>query len=225
MNGKKTYIVAALMILHALLSYAMGQDVRLDLQEIFGALGLAALRSGVKKAEPGEGPKSLAPGLLALLLGSATLATAAEPAANTEHGTRNTSAPGLYFDSFASARTPDFQHASYGYGLGVGYQVTKHWGGDLRVIHHGFDADGSVVQSIGGRLVARMPFELLSPYTFLGGTFDLERDEWRLQPGGGIEFGVSKRLRGLSLFAEGGLDADLRGQSGYLFTTGIRWRF
>lgn len=131
----------------------------------------------------------------------------------------------LYADTFLSLRTPDFNRGDYLYGVGVGYQVNKYWAIDGRLAHHGLDAAGSAIQDIGGRLVARMPFEFLSPYTFLGSSFDLERDQWRLQPGGGIELGVNKRLRGLSVFAEGGLDANLRGQDGYVFTGGVRLRF
>jgi hypothetical protein len=54
MNGKKTYAVAILMILHALSAYALGHDQSLNLQEILAALGLSALRAGVKKAEGTE---------------------------------------------------------------------------------------------------------------------------------------------------------------------------
>ena len=54
MNGKKTSAVAALMILHALSAYALGHDPALNLQEILAALGLSALRAGVKKAEGTE---------------------------------------------------------------------------------------------------------------------------------------------------------------------------
>lgn len=132
---------------------------------------------------------------------------------------------GLYADTFLSLRTPDFDHGDYLYGARVGYQITKHWAIDAGVSHHGLDVDGSVVGDIGARLVARMPFEFLSPYTFLGASFDLARDRWHLEPGGGIELGVSKKLQGLSIFAEGGLDADLDGNSGYKFTGGIRLRF
>lgn len=131
----------------------------------------------------------------------------------------------LYADTFLSLRTPDFDHGDYLYGVGVGYQITKHWAIDARASHRGLDASGSGVQDIGGRLVARMPFEVLSPYTFLGASFNTERDAWHLQPGGGIEVGVNKRLKGLSVFAEGGLDADLKGRSGYLFKGGVRLRF
>ncbi len=130
-----------------------------------------------------------------------------------------------YVDSFLSLRTPNFTDGQYAYGVGVGYQVSKHWAIEARGSHQGLDASGSAVQDLGGRLVARMPFEFLSPYTFLGGSFDLERNAWHLTPGGGIEFGVNKRLKGLSLFAEGGLDADLKGHSGYLFGGGLRLRF
>jgi len=132
---------------------------------------------------------------------------------------------GLYADAGISLTTPNFSDGEYGYFAGVGYQITKHWGIDARVGHEGLDIEGHTVQSIGGRLVARMPFDFVAPYTFLGGTFDLERDEWRLQPGGGIELGLTKKLEGLRLFAEGGLDADLKGRSGYLFGAGVRLRF
>ncbi len=268
MNGNKTYAVAALMILHALSAYALGHDQTLNLQEILAALGLSALRAGVKKAER---PESLPPGMRALLFLCAIallpLGGTARAATNTQHATRNTlPAPhltganrdnrepekppfpplspvqnrepeiasrqsaigyssGLYYDSFISARTPNFSDATYSYGLGIGYQVSPVWSADLRASHSGFDTRGSVVQDLGGRLVARMPFEFLAPYTFLGASFDLERDRWLIQPGAGIEFGVNKRLRGLSLFAEGGLDADLHGRNGYVFNGGVRLRF
>jgi hypothetical protein len=133
-------------------------------------------------------------------------------------------ATGFYADAGLALHTPNFSEGTYGYFAGVGYQITRHWAADIRLTHEGLDAAGGAVQGIGGRLVARMPFEFLAPYTFLGGTFDLERNEWRIQPGAGIEFG-HRRLLGLRLFAEGGLDADLNGRSGYLFTGGVRLRF
>jgi hypothetical protein len=131
----------------------------------------------------------------------------------------------FYADSFLSLRTPNFTDADYGYGVGIGYQANRYWAAEVRASHQGLDASGSAIQDLGGRLVARMPFDFLSPYTFLGASFDLERDRWHLTPGGGIELGVNKRLQGLSVFAEGGLDADLNGRSGYLFTGGVRLRF
>jgi len=131
----------------------------------------------------------------------------------------------LYADTCLSLSTRDFNTGTYAYGIGVGYQASKHWGVDFRFSRDGLDAEGSAVQGIGGRLVARMPFEFLSPYTFLGATFDLERDQWRMQPGAGLEIGVSKKLKGLSVFTEGSLDADLNGRSGYVFGAGIRLRF
>jgi hypothetical protein len=45
------------------------------------------------------------------------------------------------------------------------------------------------------------------------------------EPGAGIEVGVNKRLKGLSVFAEGGLKANLKGGGGYLFSGGVRLRF
>ena len=237
MNGNKTYAVAALMVLHALSAYALGHDQALNLQEILGAFGLSALRAGVKKAER---PESLPPGIRALLFLCALCVIPAQ-AAETKTVSEKVSKPVsenptyplthspthslLYFDSFVTALTPNFADATYGYGLGIGYQVSPYWSADIRASHSGFDTRGSVVQEVGGRLVARMPFEFLAPYTFLGATFDLERDRWLIQPGAGIEFGVNKRLRGLSLFAEGGLDADLHGRNGYVFNGGVRLRF
>jgi len=132
---------------------------------------------------------------------------------------------GFYADAGLALRTPDFKNGTYGYFAGVGYQVTRHWAADIRLTHEGLDADGSAIQDIGGRLVARMPFALVAPYTFLGATFDLERDEWRLQPGGGVELGLSKKHEGLRVFAEGGLDADLKGRNDYMFAAGVRLRF
>src|SRR6266540_220572 len=236
MNGNKTYAVAALMILHALSAYALGHDQALNLQEILAALGLSALRAGVRKAERLEPP---APGVRALLFlcafslcatQAAEWKTVSEkvsepvsenPAHPLTHSPTYSASSRLYFDSFVTARTPNFADATFGYGLGIGYQVSPYWSADIRAGHSGFDARGSVVQDLGGRLVARMPFEFLAPYTFLGASFDLERDRWLIHPGAGIEFDVNKRLRGLSLFTEGGLDADLHGHNGYVFTGGV----
>jgi hypothetical protein len=292
MNGNKTYAVAALMILHALSAYALGHDPALNLQEILAALGLSALRAGVKKAERPEPPPSNLLSILFLcslcfhsiqsvttasgassgfrvpgfeLGGGASVLASREPGVWTnrlvsslappqqlpnrlvsslappeqpgtpkpERGTARSNpdpeayskASRLYFDSFVTARTPNFSEATYGYGLGIGYQVSPYWSADFRAGHSGFDTRGSVVQDLGGRLVARMPFEFLAPYAFLGASFDLERDRWLIQPGAGIELGVNKRLRGLSLFAEGGLNADLHGRHGYVFNGGVRLRF
>ena len=132
---------------------------------------------------------------------------------------------GLYLDTGLALRTADFDATEDGYFLGVGYQITRHWGVEVRASHDGLDVDGKAVQGLGGRLVARMPFDYLSPYTFLGARFDLQPDAWRLQPGAGVELGLTKKLQGLRLFAEGGMDTDLKGANGYLFGGGIRLRF
>lgn len=132
------------------------------------------------------------------------------------------SVAGLYADQFLSANTTHFDNDDYGYGLGVGYQVTKHWGADLRLAHHGLNLDGHTIQEAGGRLVARMPWERFAPYTFIGGAFDLESDQWLVRPGAGIELGLTKTIR---LFGEGALNANLKGDNDFLFTAGLRWRF
>lgn len=132
---------------------------------------------------------------------------------------------GLYADTSLYLRTADFKDSTYGYAAAVGYQFSPVWAADARLVHHGLDAEGSAVQDIGGRVIARLPIKTLSPYTFVGASFNLERDIWHLQPGIGIEFGVTERLKGLSVFGEAGLDADLKGNSGYLFSSGLRWRF
>lgn len=131
----------------------------------------------------------------------------------------------FYSDLFVTAVTSDFKEADCGYGLGLGYQVNKNWAADIRIGHRGMDADDHFVESIGGRLVARMPFKFLSPYTFLGGTFDLERDSWRIQPGAGLEFTPLPKWKGFSVFAEGALSATTGGRNDYLFGSGLRWRF
>lgn len=131
----------------------------------------------------------------------------------------------VYMDSGLTLNTSDFDCVDYGYGLRLGYQVSRHWGFDFGVGHHGLDADGSAVQDIGGRLVARMPFQLLSPYVFLGGRFNLERDFWTIEPGAGIELGMDRAMRGLSLYAEGNLKATTDGKNTYGFGTGVRLRF
>lgn len=50
--GKKTYLVAVAMIIHAVTGYLLGETPQLDLQEVLTALGLAALRSGVNRRAP-----------------------------------------------------------------------------------------------------------------------------------------------------------------------------
>jgi hypothetical protein len=134
---------------------------------------------------------------------------------------------GFYGDAGLSLRTTNFKKAKYGYGVGVGYQVSEHWGGDIRFGRKGLDVIGSGIQDIGGRLVARMPWQHLSPYVFVGGTFDLERDCWSIQPGAGIELIPNKEWRGLSLFGEAAVDAptDTALEHGWLFSGGVRWRF
>lgn len=131
----------------------------------------------------------------------------------------------FYSDQFLTLHTADFESEEFGYGLGVGYQVNANWGADIRVTHEGLDVDGSLVQGIGCRLVARMPFKYLSPYGFLGGSFDLERDQWAIQPGAGIEVTPSKSLQRLALFVEGQLNADVDGHNTYSFASGVRWRW
>lgn len=131
----------------------------------------------------------------------------------------------FYMDSGLTLSTPDFDEVSYGYGVRLGYQVTRHWGFDFAVGHHGLDTSGSAVQDIGGRIVARMPFQLLSPYTFLGGRFDLERDQWTIEPGAGIELGADKLLRGFSIYAEANLRATTDGRNSYAFGAGAKLRF
>jgi|FLYL01.1.fsa_nt_gi hypothetical protein len=49
LSGYKTYIVAALMLLHAVSAYLLGYEQALDIRQILEALGIAALRAGVAK--------------------------------------------------------------------------------------------------------------------------------------------------------------------------------
>lgn len=162
-----------------------------------------------------------------LTLASLTLSLrAAEPAPPPVVENAPTAFRGFYTDQFLLLATKDFSHdETFGYGLGVGYAFTKVFAADVRLEHEGLNITGQAVRTIGGRAIARLPFEFLSPYSFVGAAFDLGPDQWKLRPGIGIEFGVSKRLQGLSIFAEGGLDADLKGSSAFLFSSGIRWRF
>jgi hypothetical protein len=239
MKGKKTHAVAVVMILHALTAFALGHDQNLNVPEILAAFGMSALRSGIA-----SGPTAGAVALAGLAFGIfaapplqaadtpavAPPAVAPVPAAPKELATvtltyAEPTAGRVYIDSGATLATSDFKTATYGYGLRVGYQVSKVWAVDLGVAHHGFDYDGNAIQDLSFRAVARLPFEVLSPYAFLGGRRNFERDEWTIEPGAGIEIGVSRRLRGLSLYAEGMLRADTRGKNDYGFGAGVRFRF
>lgn len=51
MKGKKTYIVAAVMLVHAVAAYFLGETPELNVTQILEAFGLATLRAGVAKAE------------------------------------------------------------------------------------------------------------------------------------------------------------------------------
>lgn len=161
--------------------------------------------------------------LLLLLAGAYAALSAELPSGVAPEGKDN---PGhFYADQYLTLLTPDFHGETWGYGLGLGYQVNPYWGGDVRFSHEGLDADGSLVQGVGVRLTARMPFKFLSPYGFLGGTFGLERDVWAIQPGAGIEITPSKSLSRLAVFLEGQLNADVNGRNTYGFNSGLRWRF
>lgn len=132
----------------------------------------------------------------------------------------------LYADLFASISTPDFSHGEeYGYGAGLGYAFSKTLSGSLRVTHAGLNIENNAVSTVGGRVESRLPWTLLSPYGYLGCAFDLGPDQWRIQSGIGAEIGVTKLMRGLSVYAEGGPDLDLRGHSKWLFAAGLRLRF
>ena len=48
LEGKKTYIVAAVMLIHAVSGAALGEQVNWN--EVFQAVGLATLRQAVAKA-------------------------------------------------------------------------------------------------------------------------------------------------------------------------------
>lgn len=133
---------------------------------------------------------------------------------------------GYYADTFVSLSTPDFSHQNeFGYGLGVGYAFNRNFAADVRVTHAGLNLENNAVSTVGARLVSRLPFDFLSPYGFVGAAFDLGPDQWRLRPGVGAEIGMTKIMRGMSLIGEAGLDADLKGHSGFLLSTGLRWRF
>jgi len=106
MNGKKTYAVAVLMILHALSAYALGHDQSLNIQEILAAFGLSALRAGVKKAEP---PESLPPGLGSILLLCALCVLSGSPAraaADVSSGFRVPSSELSSVESVLASREP-----------------------------------------------------------------------------------------------------------------------
>lgn len=50
LQGAKTYLVAAGMVVYALLGYLLGYTDSIDPKVILEALGLAALRAGISKA-------------------------------------------------------------------------------------------------------------------------------------------------------------------------------
>lgn len=132
----------------------------------------------------------------------------------------------LFVDTFTTISTPDFSHGEdWGYGAGVGYQLSKTLSASLRASHKGLNIENNAVSTVGGRLESRLPWRFLSPYGFVGASFDLGPDQWRLNPGIGAEIGITKLMKGLSVFAEGGPDVDLKGHSTWLFATGLRIRF
>lgn len=155
--------------------------------------------------------------LLSLLF--APLAPAAEESASAP-------ASGLYADTFLTARTGDFSEATYGYGVGVGYQFTKHWSVEARASHEDLDFNDVAVQDLSARLVARLPLGAVSPYTYIGAGHGLQEPNraWHIDSGLGIEWQMPF-LKALSVFGEGGLRADLEGSNDFAFAAGVRWRF
>lgn len=132
----------------------------------------------------------------------------------------------LFVDTFTTISTPDFSHGeNWGYGAGVGYVFNPTLSASLRVTHAGLNLENNAVSTVGGRVESRLPWTFLSPYGFLGCSYDLGPDQWRIQSGIGAEIGVTKLMKGLSVYAEGGPDLDLRGHSKWLFAAGLRLGF
>jgi len=61
LSGKKTYIIAGAMLIHALSGWVLGEDPKWN--EVLTALGLASLRGGISKVQtepptPNSPPKT-----------------------------------------------------------------------------------------------------------------------------------------------------------------------
>lgn len=131
----------------------------------------------------------------------------------------------LYFDSLLTAQTTEFNSESYGYGLRVGYALTKSWALEASAVHDGLNVEGKGVSDVGLRLVAGAPlkkFNSVRPYVYVGSGYHLVRDGWHIDPGAGLEFALTKRL---SVFAESGLSATLENRFDWTGGAGVRLRF
>lgn len=111
--------------------------------------------------------------------------------------------------------------AQYGGGVGLDYFITRGLGLGLRA--EAQDTRGGFIDQLGPRLTVRAPlWDKLAPYGYVQGTFNLDRDDWRVGTGAGIEYRFSKRL---GVFAEAGAELDLDGGSRLKTAAGLRFSF
>ena len=164
--------------------------------------------------------------ILSLLIGLALAASVTHAADNIAKPEKSKqSASAFYFDTLVTAQTTEFSDESYGYGLRIGYALTKTWAMEASATHDGFNVEGRGVADVGLRLVAGAPlkkFNSVRPYAYVGAGYHLHSEAWHVDPGAGLEFALSKRF---SLFAETGLRATLENTFDWTGGAGLRLRF
>jgi hypothetical protein len=213
MQGKKTYLIAALMALHAIAAYFLGWENHLQIEELLAAAGLAALRSGVKTDVDKASKFPLWAGLAFLM---------AWPATAAEESPRNFRAGELSVDLFAAAEARDFTRSvDYGGGVGLNYFITRGFGVGARALS--YDLNHSAVDELQPRVIVRAPlWDRVAPYGYAQGIYQFERGRWGGGTGGGLELRLG---RSAGLFAEAGLNLESGGRGAAVAAAGVRWTF
>lgn len=111
--------------------------------------------------------------------------------------------------------------AQYGGGVGLDYFITRGLGLGLRA--EAQDTKGGFIDQFGPRLTVRAPlWDRVAPYGYVQGIFNLDRDDWRVGTGAGVEWRFTKNL---GAFAEAGAEMDLDGRSRLRTAAGLRLSF
>lgn len=118
-----------------------------------------------------------------------------------------------------SSRDPD--DVNLGGGIGGTYWITRGFGIGGRAESE--DSRHSVVDRGIVRLTVRAPlWDRVSPYGYLDGAFDFERNGWQAGAGGGLELRI---VQGWGLFGEAGLQVDTEGEGNMRGAAGVRLTF
>lgn len=144
-------------------------------------------------------------------------------------------------DVFASVLTSDFDQYQGGYGVGVSYFLTRHFGIGLQAQHStGFDFHDRILNDAALRGIARLPIgnTRFAPYMYVGVGYNFgarsttawiqhgntlvqerRRSDLHFDTGLGAEYRFTKFI---GVFAEGGAKPDFDGRNTFIGLAGLR---